>query len=69
MQGAAKRNQRFRLEVILTELPEDEAEQVLVALHDTNVLTSKIAEVLCNHGYSISPNAVGNYRQKKCVKS
>ena len=69
MQGAGRRIQRFRLEIILAELPEDEAEQVLVALHDPNVLTSKIAQVLCKHGHSISSNAVSNYRQQKCGES
>lgn len=69
MQGAGRRIQRFRLEIILAELPEDEAEQVLVALHDPNVLTSKIAQVLCKHGHSISSNAVSNYRQQRCVES
>jgi len=68
MQGAGRRIQRFRLEIILAELPEDEAEQVLVALHDPHVLTSKIAQVLCKHGHSISSNAVSNYRQQKCAK-
>jgi hypothetical protein len=69
MQGAGRRIQRFRVEVILDDLPEDEAQQVLAALHDPNVLTSKIAQVLSKHGHPISSNAVSNYRQQKCVES
>jgi hypothetical protein len=40
MQGAGKQTQRFRLEVILEELPEDEAQSVTAALNDPAVLTS-----------------------------
>ena len=69
MQGAGKPTQRFRLEVILEELPADEAESLLVALSDPAVLSTRISEVLAKHGYPISDNAVRNYRQKKCVKS
>jgi hypothetical protein len=69
MQGAGRQIQRFRVEVILEELPEDEAQSVLAALNDPHVLTSKIAQVLCKHGHSISSNAVSNYRQQKCFQS
>lgn len=69
MQGAGKQTQRFRLEVILEELPEDEAQSVTAALNDPAVLTSKIAQVLCKYGHPISSNAVSNYRQKKCFQS
>jgi hypothetical protein len=69
MQGTGKIVQRFRLDAILDELPEDEAESVMAALNDPAVLHSKIANVLCKYGHPISPNAVSNYRHKKCFQS
>jgi len=69
MQGVGRRIQRFRLDIILEELPEDEAQSVLAALNDPAVLTSKIAQVLCKYGHPISANAVGNYRHKNCFQS
>ncbi len=68
MQGGAKPTQRFKLDVILEKLPDDEAASVLAALHDSAVLSTKIAEVLSNHGHPLSPNAVRNYRLHKIDK-
>ena len=69
MQGGGQPSQRFKLDVILEKLPDDEAESVLCALNDVDVLSTKISEVLSNHGHPVSPNAVRNYRLHKCIKS
>lgn len=66
MKAGRKTFQRFRLDVILEELADDERGSVLAALADTSVFNSRIAEVLTEHGYPVSANAVGNYR-RKCV--
>ena len=69
MQGGSKPTQRFKLDVILEQLPDDEAASVLAALNDSAVLSTKISAVLCIHGYPLSTNAVRNYRRQKIDKS
>tara|TARA_R110000824_G_scaffold137197_1_gene301260 strand:+ start:208 stop:435 length:228 start_codon:yes stop_codon:yes gene_type:complete len=69
MQGTSKPKQPFRVEVILDQLPEDEADSLRAALNDPDVLTAKIAHVLTDHGYPVSSNAVSNYRRARVGKS
>ena len=64
MQGSGKTQQRYKVDIILERLPEDEADSLRAALMDPDVLTSKISQVLTDYGHPVSPNAVSNYRRR-----
>ena len=55
---------RYKVDIILERLPEDEADSLRAALMDPDVLTSKISQVLTDYGHPVSPNAVSNYRRR-----
>lgn len=57
-----KHSQRFRIDVILSSMEGDEKASLEAALTDPDIPHVAVAEVLNNHGHTISTNAVRNWR-------
>ncbi|MBF84122.1 MAG: hypothetical protein CL489_06540 [Acidobacteria bacterium] len=57
-----RKNQRFRIEMILDAMDQEDRESLSAALIDEDIQHVRVSEVLNEHGYEISVNAVRNYR-------
>ena len=57
--------QRFRIDIILGGMEEDDAESLMAALADQDIPSMRISEALAERGWAISANAVANYRRAK----
>ena len=54
--------QRFKIDLILEDMPEDEAESLRAALNDPDIAHITVSKVLSAHGRVVSAGAVRNWR-------
>jgi len=54
--------QKFKIDLILEDMPEDEAKSLRAALDDTDIAHITVARVLSSHGHIVSAGAVRNWR-------
>jgi len=62
-----KQIQRYRVDIILEAMDESDSVSLLTALEDDGVTSAAISEVLGKHGYTISTNAVRNWRRARAI--
>jgi len=58
-------NRRFRVDSILKEMDSDDEASFIAALDDLDIPSTRIAHVLNERGWSVSSNAIANYRRAK----